>query len=184
MKKKYSDEFLQEVKKMRDQKIKFSEISKKMNIPFNSLMSLYSAKFGKSRMSLEESQELYDKIGIDRLTMSVPEIMKKYNKSQRWVSYATKKSSIYNHLKNDTNILKSGLKKPVEKKEVIKTKNIKKRKVDKKPLPEEPKPIVVKDKGPTRRVRVNSKTELNVLLTDKRSDEQIINDYNRKYNRL
>ena len=126
----------------------------------------------------EDRQALYNNVLLDRVTMTIREVANKYNKDRTWVRFAVKKANIKvdSPLKEDV-IGPKGKQKP---KRIVLPK---KKKVDKKPLPEEPKPIVIKDKGPTRRIRVNSKTELNVLLTDKRTDEQIINDYNRKYNK-
>lgn len=126
----------------------------------------------------EDNQLIYNNVLLDRVNMTIGEVAKKYNRDKTWVRFAVKKANI----KVDSPLKEDVIGRKVKQQPKHKVLP-KKKKVDTKPLPEKPEPIVIKDKGPTRRVRVNSKTELNVLLTDKRSDEQIINDYNRKYNK-
>ena len=188
-------EKIDEIIKYRKKGLSYDQIAKKTGLHRQSVArkcrqhesgQLSARVFAKKRLD-----NLIELLANDRMNMYRKDVAKKHGISESYVAtLLTNHPLRFQFYKSKFNDGTPKKEKPTPKTKKVKAIKkptpviSKKKKVDKKPLPEEPKPIVIKDKGPTRRVRVNSKTELNVLLTDKRTDEQIINDYNRKYNRL
>lgn len=124
----------------------------------------------------KRKKEAIQNINKDYPKLSIDAISEKWNVNKKWVIWvispeSTKKphEAFFKTVKSKSEPKKIS-KKPKPKKET------------KKPVFLDPKDVVIKPSVPRRPVVINSKTTIYVKVDDKRTTEQIIKDYNKKYN--
>lgn len=181
-------EKIDEIIKYRKKGLSYDQIAKKTGLHRQSVArkcrqyesgQLSARVFAKKRLD-----NLIELLANDRMTMYRKDVAKKHGISESYVAtLLTNHPLRFQFYKSKFNDGTPKKEKPTPKTKKVKAIKkptpviSKKKKVDKKPLPEESKPIVIKDKGPTRTLTIDRKTSIMVPLSDKRKDSVIIQEW-------
>lgn len=178
-KSKYTDEQWNEALELIKLDIPNKEISERTGIGYDCIKVRRTKLYGVKRITEKEVAKLRKKVAKQRLTMTCKEVARLNNKTPTYIHYLTKDHPDRDKFKFERS-KKSAAKKPLDKER--KSEPFKKgyEKID---LNYQPEVIVIKDRGQRRKVKIDSKTETFVSFDDKRTDEQIIKDFNKKFNR-
>lgn len=175
--KQYTKEQWEEAVRLRRAGVRLEVIAEKLDMNLGTIRASKKMVLGvRERTPIKKREEIYNQVAKDRLTMSTEEVAKKYNKSKRWVTWVVNKRASQKP-EEPYFYKKPEPKKPKEK--PSDQKKLKQKKVGE-PEPEEVQ-IIIKDRGPQRPVRINAKTVIYIPVDDKRTNEQIIKNYNKKY---
>lgn len=125
---------------------------------------------------IRKREQAIQNIKKDYPSLSVDAISEKWGVSKRWVSWIVTPETTK---KPHEAFFKTAKPKPEPK---ITPAKPKLKKESKKSIFLDPKDVIIRPSAPKRPVIINSKTTIYVRLDDKRSTDQIISDYNKKYN--
>lgn len=155
------------------------EIAARYNVAYDTVKRHMTRELGVRRITKQELEEIAAEVANDRLTMTRAEVAKKWNKTVRWVNRILKDSDQKSNFKPSFNPRKKKVSKEVKQK-VNAIKKAKDKEIKAKEKEESQKVFKKREFGPTKTLRVDHKTEIQVPITDDRPNTEIIEEWKRK----
>src|SRR5690606_2481972 len=110
---------VKEILDLHSKDIRLTEISKATGVNYHTLRGIIRKKLGGvKRVSKEEIEDLHRRIAEDRMTMCIGEVAKKYDRSVRYISAATKDHPEKHLFKRKSIVKKHREQKPAIRKQV------------------------------------------------------------------